>query len=88
MRKSKHTEEQIVAILKEIESGCSVLEVSRKHNVQAQTIYRWREKYGGMQGSDVKKLKSLEDENARLKRMVANMALENEAMKELIQRKF
>jgi len=53
MRKSKHTEEQIVAILKEIESGSSVLEVSRKHNVQAQTIYRWREKYGGMQGSNV-----------------------------------
>lgn len=88
MRKSQHTEEQIVAILKEIESGCRVLEVSRKHNVQAQTIYRWREKHGGMQGSDVKKLKSMEDENARLKRLVANMAFENEAMKDLIQKKF
>jgi putative transposase len=88
MRKSKHTEEQIVAILKEIENGGTVLEVSRKHNLQPQSIYRWKEKYGGMQGSDVKKLKALEDENARLKRMVANMALENEAMKDLIQKKF
>lgn len=87
MRKSKHTEEQIVAILKEIEVGGTVLDVSRKHNLQPQTIYRWKEKYGGMQGSEVKKLKSLEDENARLKKMVANLALENDAMKDFIQKK-
>lgn len=87
MRKSKFTEDQIVGILKEIESGSSIAEVSRKHNLQPQTIYRWREKYGGMQSSDVRRLKSLEEENLRLKRMVANMALENEAMKDLIQKK-
>ncbi len=88
MRKSKFTDEQIVGILKEIESGSSIAEVARKHNLQPQTIYRWREKYGGMQSSDVKRLKALEEENLRLKRMVANMALENEAMKDLIQKKF
>jgi putative transposase len=88
MRKSKFSDEQIVGILKEIENGGSVTEVSRKHNVQPQTIYRWKEKYGGMQSSDVKRLKALEEENLRLKRMVANMALENEAMKDLIQKKF
>lgn len=88
MRKSKFSDEQIVGILKEIENGSSVTEVSRKHNVQPQTIYRWKEKYGGMQSSDVKRLKALEEENSRLKRMVANMALENEAMKDLIQKKF
>ncbi len=87
MRKSKFTEEQIVGILKEIESGSSITAVSRKHNVQPQSIYRWKEKYGGMQSSDVRRLKTLEEENLRLKRMVANMALENEAMKDLIQKK-
>lgn len=87
MRKSKHTEEQIVAILKEVEGGASVTEVARKYNLSAQTLHRWREKFGGMQGADVKRLKLLEDENSRLKRMLANMALENDAMKDLIQKK-
>jgi len=87
MRKSKHSEEQMVAILKELEEGTGVTELSRKHNLNPQTIYRWKEKFGGMQGSDVKKLKHLEEENMRLKKMVANMALENDAMKDLIQKK-
>lgn len=87
MRKSNYTEEQIVGILTEIESGGSITAVARKHNLQPQTIYRWKEKYGGMQSSDVRRLKTLEEENLRLKRMVANMALENEAMKDLIQKK-
>jgi putative transposase len=86
--RTRTQKKKIVAIPKEVENGSTVLEVSRKHNLRPQTIYRWKEKYGGMQGSDVRKLKSLEDENARVKRMVANMALENEDMKDLIQKKF
>lgn len=87
MRKSKHAEEQMVSILKEVENGGGITEVARKHNLSAQTLSRWREKFGGMQGTDVKKLKSLEEENRRLKKIVGDMALENEAMKNLIEKK-
>lgn len=87
MRKSKHSEEKMVSILKEIEDGFGVTEVARKHNLSVQTISRWREKFAGMQGTDVKKLKILEEENRRLKKIVGDMALENEAMKDLIEKK-
>ena len=56
MRKSKHSDEQIVAILKQVDTGTSITEVAREHNVSAQTIHRWREKYGGMQGADIKRM--------------------------------
>ena len=88
MRKSKFTEEQMVALLKEQEAGISIEELVRKHGINRQSFYRWKAKFGGMNVSDVKKMRQLEEENARLKKMVANISLENDAMKDLIQKKF
>ena len=88
MRKSKFTEEQPVAILKEQEAGNSIEELVRKHGINRQSFYRWKAKFGGMNVSDVKKMRQLEEENARLKKMVANISLENDAMKDLIPKEF
>ena len=88
MRKSKFTEEQMIAILKEQEAGITIEELVRKHGINRQDFYRWKAKFGGMNVSDVKKMRQLEEENARLKKMVANISLENDAMKDLIQKKF
>ncbi len=86
--KKRHTEEQIVKILSEVEEVGSVREVSRKHNIAEQTIYRWRQVYGGMEVSDVKKLKALEAENARLKRLVADLSLDNQMLKDVNSKKW
>lgn len=86
--KKRHTEEQIVKILSEIEEVGSVREVSRKHNIAEQTIYRWRQVYGGMEVSEVKKLKALEAENARLKRLVADLSLDNQILKDVNSKKW
>ena len=86
--KKRHTEEQIVKILSEVEAVGSVREVSRKHNIAEQTIYRWRQVYGGMEVSDVKKLKALETENARLKRLVADQALDIQILKDVNSKKW
>jgi putative transposase len=81
MANRKYTEEQIVNILKESQSGIKVEDICRKYNVSANTYYKWRQKYGGMEVSDVKRLKALEDENRRLKHIVADLTLDNQALK-------
>ena len=88
MRKSRFTETQIVKILKEVEAGRQVKEVCREHSISDQTYYNWKSKYGGMEASDVRRLKELEDENNRLKHMYADISLENRALKGIITKKF
>jgi putative transposase len=87
MKKSKFSESQIVAILKEADAGVLVKDICRKHGISSPTYYSWKSKYGGMEVSDLKRTKELESENAKLKRMYADLALENAAMKELITKK-
>lgn len=87
MKKSRFTESQIVSILKESDAGMKVEELCRRHGISSATYYNWKSKYGGMESSDVKRLKELEDENARLKRMYADLSLTHEATQELIRKK-
>jgi putative transposase len=87
MKKSRFTETQIVSILKEVEAGLKVDQVCRNHSISSATYYSWKSKYGGMEASDIKRLKALEEENNRLKKMYANLSLEHEAVKELIAKK-
>lgn len=87
MRKSKFSESQIVGMLKDAESGVPVADLLRKHGVSRATFFKWRSKYGGASISDVKRLRELETENAKLKRMYADLALENVAIKDVLTRK-
>jgi len=87
MRKSRFSESKIVSILREVEAGMKVADVCRAHGISAQTYHTWKNKYGGMSVSDIKRLKELEAENAKLKKMFADMALENHALKDLIEKK-
>lgn len=88
MKKSRFNEEQIVAILKENDAGVTVKDICRKHGISDGTFYSWRAKYGGMQVSDVKKLKGLEDENAQLKRLVGEQALLIDGYKNALSKKY
>jgi len=84
MRKSKFSESTIVTLLKEAEAGRKVADICREHGISTATFYQWRSKYGGMEASDIKRLKELQEENEKLKRMYAEMALENRAIKDLL----
>lgn len=88
MRKSKFTESQILSILGEGEAGLAVAEVYRKHGISTATYYQWKSKYAGMSANELKRVKELEVENSRLKRMYAVLALENAAIKDVLSRKF
>ena len=87
MKKSRFNESQIVGILKESDTGVKVQDIWRKYNISSGTYYKWKSKYGGMEVSDVKRLKELEGENRRLKQMYADVSLENRALKDLIEKK-
>ena len=87
MKKSRFSEQQIAFFLKQAEDGTSVEEVCRKAGISQQTYYRWRKKYGGLMPSELKRLKQLEDENNRLKRMVADLSLDKEMLQDVIRRK-
>jgi putative transposase len=87
MKKSKFTESQIVSILKQVEGGRMVKDVCREFGVSDATYYNWKAKYGGMEASDIRKMRDLEDENRRLKQMFADLSLENRVMKEIIEKK-
>jgi len=84
MRKSRISEEQIVGILREHAAGEGTSTLCRRHGISEQTLYRWKCQYDGLEGNDVKRLRALEEENARLKRLVAEQALDNQALKELL----
>jgi len=88
MKKKRFTEAQIVSILHQQEAGKSVKEISRENGISDATFYNWKAKYGGMQVSDVKRMKDLEEENARLKRIVANQTLEIDAIKTVLEKKY
>lgn len=88
MKKSRHSEEQIIGILKEAEAGIAVAELCRKYGISDQTYYNWRAKYGGMSVSDARKLKQIEEENRRLKHLVADLTLDNQALKAVISKNF
>ena len=87
MKKTRYTETQIIKILREIEGGRMVKDVCREYRISDATYYNWKSKYGGMTASDVRKLKDLEDENRRLKRMYADLSLQHEALKDVVEKK-
>ena len=88
MKRSRHSEEQIVAILKEHEAGVKTADLCRKHGISEQTFYNWKAKYGGMEVSEAKRLKGLESENTRLKKLLADTMLDNAALKDLLAKKW
>ena len=88
MKPSRFSEEQIIAILREQEAGARTADVCRKHGVSSATFYKWKAKFGGMDVSDARRLKALEDENARLKKLVADLSLDNAMLKDIASKKW
>lgn len=87
MKRSQYTESQVVGILKEADAGMAVKEICRKYGISDGTYYKWKSKYGGLELSDVRRMRELEAENAKLKRMYADVSLENQALKDLLSKK-
>jgi putative transposase len=87
MRKKRFTEHQIIKVLKQVAGGRSAADVCREYGISQATYYNWKAKYGGMEASDIKRLKDLETENRRLKQMYANLSLEHEALKDIVEKK-
>ena len=86
MKKSRYSEEQIIGILKQSEAGVKTPDLCREHGISAATFYGWKSKYGGMDVSEAQKLKAMEDENRRLKQLVADLSLDKEALKSVIRK--
>lgn len=88
MKRKRFSPEQVIKILKEADLGINVKELCRKHGISRQTFYFWRTKYGGMEISDARKLKALEEENRKLKRLVADLSLDNQVLKDFLEKNF
>ena len=88
MKRQRFTEEQIIGILREQEAGAKVADLSRKHGISEATLYNWKAKYGGLDVSEAKRLKALEDENVKLKKILADQMLETAALRELLSKKW
>ena len=88
MRKSRFSESQIIGMIKEQEAGAKVADLCRRHGISAPTLYNWKAKYGGLEVSEAKRLRALEDENRRLKKLLAEQMLDNAALKDLVGKNF
>jgi putative transposase len=88
MRQSRYTEEQIIGVLKQAEAGMKTAEICRQHGISSATFYKWKGKYGGLEVSEARRLRQLEDENRRLKQIVADLTLDNQALKTVLAKKF
>ena len=88
MKRKRHTEEQIIAILKEHEAGLKTADLCRKHGISEASFYKWKSKYGGMEVSEAKRLKALEEENTKLKKLLADAMLDKAALKDLLSKKW
>jgi putative transposase len=88
MRQSRYTEEQIIGVLKQAEAGIKTAEICRQHGISSATFYKWKGKYGGLEISEARRLRQLEDENRRLKQIVADLTLDNQALKTVLAKKF